>query len=156
MGSYSGYGPPITMDITPLSTLLATRIGHRHALEDGGLALDPGVAPDADRAPRYGLAAPAALPPNGVKVRIHQQTGAEDGVVAHHDGAGRHQAGAVDFHAVANVDARVPAKGEQGGAAGGVAHHHVTTEGNPAPASDAQPPRARKAGPERVARIPQA
>jgi len=34
MGSYSGYGPPITMDITPLITLLATRIGIRLGWQD--------------------------------------------------------------------------------------------------------------------------
>ena len=34
MGSYSGYGPPITMDITPLINMLATRIGIRLGWQD--------------------------------------------------------------------------------------------------------------------------
>src|ERR1700738_3789581 len=61
---------------------------HRHALEDGGLTLDPGVASDVDRAPRHRLAALATLPTDGVKVGIHQQARTEDGVFVHDDRAG--------------------------------------------------------------------
>src|SRR6202011_998791 len=117
---------------------------------------DPVVASDADRAPGARLAAAATLPSNGVKARVHQQDETGDGVVVHDDGAARHQAGAIDFHAVPDVDSRVRAEGEQRGMAGRSPDLHVSTEADAAAAPDAQPPGAGEARPEGVAAIAQA
>ena len=91
-----------------------------------------------------------------MKVRVHDQAGAEDGVISDHDRAGGHQPGAVDFDPVTDLDSGLRAKSEQSGPPRRIADGNIAPDDDPASAADSQPQWSAEPWSKSMARIAKA